>query len=247
MIRSTGLLARRLPPLRAALPENHMAPSVLTPFPTEVPPTIDDIGGNGTGSGNNGFGGGDGWEAREWSVPARTYHTGMWVALAAVTMVFSAFTSALVVRKGISNDWVTTAIPPILYLNTLLLMISSLTLELSRRALGGGRVARFRIWLYVTLGLGMAFIGGQWTAWKELATRGIYLATNPSSSFFYLLTAAHAAHLLGGIAALFYLVYRARTIALAPKSKTAVDVTALYWHFMDGLWIYILLLFRARL
>jgi cytochrome c oxidase subunit 3 len=80
-----------------------------------------------------------------------------------------------------------------------------------------------------------------------LAARGVYLATNPSSSFFYLLTAAHGLHLLGGIVALFYVSLQARRIALAAKKRTAVDVTAIYWHFMDGLWIYVLALMMMRL
>jgi len=85
------------------------------------------------------------------------------------------------------------------------------------------------------------------TAWRELATRGVYLASNPSSSFFYLLTATHGVHLLGGMAALFYLVFSAGRIALEPKTLAVVDVTAIYWHFMDGLWIYLLLLLMTRL
>jgi cytochrome c oxidase subunit 3 len=90
------------------------------------------------------------------------------------------------------------------------------------------------------------FVGSQLAAWRELASRGVYLASNPSSSFFYLLTAAHGVHLLGGIIALLYLVARAGRISLEPQKATAVDVTAIYWHFMDGLWLYILLLLIAR-
>ena len=229
-----------------------MAPSVLTPAKPQVPAGTDDAGRNGNRFGGEGFGdGGQGEHA--WSVPARAYRTGMWMALAAITMLFAAFTSAMVVRKGISNDWVPTALPRILWLNTAVLLSSSLTLELSRRSLstggpGAGFSARgFTRWLYVTLALGLCFIAGQLIAWRELASRGVYLATNPSSSFFYLLTATHGVHLLGGIAALGYVVLRAGRIALAPGRRTLVDLTALYWHFMDGLWIYILLLLSVRL
>jgi cytochrome c oxidase subunit 3 len=95
--------------------------------------------------------------------------------------------------------------------------------------------------------LGLMFLGGQFIAWTQLAAHGVFLATNPSSSFFYLLTGAHALHLLGGIAALFYLVYRAPQLASGLKKPVAVDVTAIYWHFMDGLWIYLLLLLTVRL
>lgn len=226
-----------------------MAPSVLTPVKPRSPAGTGDAGRNGKHFGG-GFGDGGAGGSPRRAVPERAYHTGMWMALAAITMLFAAFTSAMVVRKGISNDWVATALPRILWLNTALLLSSSLTLELSRRSLSAGpgfSVRGFQRWLYLTLGLGLAFIAGQLVAWRELASRGVYLATNPSSSFFYLLTAAHGIHLLGGVAALVYVVLRAGKIAYAPKRRTVVDLTAIYWHFMDGLWIYILLLLTVRL
>ncbi len=224
-----------------------MPPTILAPPQIEAPPSTDKIGLNGGGPGEPGFGGGEGWGAEGWSVPARTYHTGMWMALVAIVMLFAAFTSALVVRKGISSDWVATPLPRILYLNALVLVVSSATLELSRRSLAAGLGGRFVGWLYATTGLGLAFLAGQLAAWEQLASCGVYLSTNPSSSFFYLLTATHGLHLLGGIVALVYLVFRSRRIAPAPNKRTAVDVTAIYWHFMDGLWIYILLLLNVRL
>ena len=162
-------------------------------------------------------------------------------------MLFLALTSAMVVRAEISGDWVHTAIPPILYFNTLVLISSSLTLELSRKALRRAAGNKFARWLYLTIALGILFLAGQFVAWRELAARGIYINTNPGSSFFYLLTAAHAVHLLGGILALLYLVFRRRQIIAVPRKRIAVDVTAIYWHFMDGLWIYLLILLMVKL
>src|SRR5579863_4034513 len=227
-----------------------MAPSVLTPLKPQAPTGIDDAGGNGNGFG--GFGDGGAGGSHPWAVPPRVYRTGMGMALAAIAMLFAAFTSALVVRKGISNDWAPTVLPRILWLNTAVLLASSLTLELARRSLSrgapspGSSARGFARWLYVTLALGLAFIAGQLIAWRELASRGVYLGTNPSSSFFYLLTATHGVHLVGGVAALGYVVLRAGKIAFAPGRSTLVDLTAIYWHFMDGLWIYILLLLTVR-
>ncbi len=171
----------------------------------------------------------------------------MWMALVAIVMLFAAFTSAMVVRKGGSSDWAAIALPQVLYFNTVILLASSVALEISRRALAAGMASRFKVWLYATSILGVAFIGGQLVAWRELASRGVYLSTNPSSSFFYLLTAAHGLHLLGGLIALFYLVWRAPQLAAGLKKRVAVDVTSLYWHFMDGLWIYLLILLTVRL
>lgn len=220
-------------------------PTVIAPDKPDLAAGAGNFGGN--GAGHDGFGGGDRWESASWSVPATAYRTGMWMALIAILMLFAAFTSALVVRRGISNDWVPTALPRILYLNTLVLLASSGALELSRRSLARRESERFTRWLYATLILGVAFIAGQLVAWRELAARGVYLATNPSSSFFYLLTAAHGLHLIGGIAVLGYLVIHAREFAGAARKPTAVEVTSIYWHFMDGLWVYILLLLMVRL
>jgi cytochrome c oxidase subunit 3 len=171
----------------------------------------------------------------------------MWMGIAGIVMIFAAFTSALVVRRGLSIDWVPTALPRILFLNTLVLALSSLTLELSRRSLRARRGSEFARRLYLTVALGLAFVGGQLEAWKELASHGVYLSSNPSSSFFYLLTAAHGIHLLGGIVALLVLGIRAQKLAAIPKERVAVEVTSIYWHFMDGLWVYLLILLMARL
>jgi len=199
--------------------------------------------GGGGRLGGNGFPpGGDGSDFSRRELPSRVYYVGMWVAIAGICMLFAAFTSALVVRQGISNDWARTGVPHILYLNTLILLASSITLELARHSLTVERSQLFKGWLYVTVLLGFSFVAGQLLAWRELAVSGVYLSTNPASSFFYLLTAAHGLHLLGGVAALCYLTFQTRRLARKLKNRVAVDVTALYWHFMDGLWLYILFL-----
>ncbi len=164
------------------------------------------------------------------------------MALAAIMMLFATFTSALVVRKGLSNDWRPITLPRVLWLNTFLLIVSSATLRRSRKSLSAGRIDHFAAWWYLTTGLGLAFIGGQGIAWRVLASRGVYLASNPSSSFFYLLTAAHGLHLLAGICALIWVAYLARKPYL---SRSVVDVTSIYWHCMDGLWVYLFLLLLA--
>jgi cytochrome c oxidase subunit 3 len=223
-------------------------PTAIAPAKLEVPSRTHG-GGREGGNGyiRRGGGSGDPWESMPWSVPLRAYRTGMWMAIAGIVMVFAAFTSALVVRRGLSTDWVPTKLPPILFFNTAVLALSSLTLELSRRSLRAQRGSEFARWLYLTVALGLVFVAGQLQAWQQLASRGMYLSTNPSSSFFYLLTAAHGIHLLGGIIALLVLAFRAPKLAAFPSKRVAVEVTSIYWHFMDGLWIYLLILLMARL
>jgi cytochrome c oxidase subunit 3 len=181
--------------------------------------------------------------------------SGIWVGIAAITMTFAAFTSAIIVREGTDTAWHHMTLPAVLYLNTLVLILSSITLELSRRpiaarirgeqgAAGGSRSGV--LWLAATLALGLVFLFGQYAAWRQLAAQGLFLATNPSSSFFYVLTAVHGVHLLGGLAALAYLVWKLSLRAPGLRRST-VEATAIYWHFMGGLWIYLLLVMRTRL
>jgi cytochrome c oxidase subunit III len=186
---------------------------------------------------------GDGRPPGGWGASRRASFTGMVVLLAAITMMFAALTSAFVVRRGLSNDWVETPLPHVLFANTAILLLSSAVLEIARRRLRSGHRADFtRYWTGGSL-LGILFLLGQGYAWRELKDAGIFVASNPSSSFFYLFTAAHGLHVLGGIVALVWVSVQAITLRLGPGKRTAVDVSALYWHFLDGLWVYLMLLF----
>lgn len=175
--------------------------------------------------------------------PRSAYLTGISLGLGAILMFFMALTSAYIVRKGASGDWQPIELPSILWATTSLLIVSSLTLEQARRHLGRNDLAGFRQWWGLTTALGILFLLGQLWAWRQLADAGIYLPTNPSSSFFYLLTGTHGVHLLGGILALLYVAFRAADLGRMLKGAAA-EVTAIYWHFMDGLWVFLFLLLR---
>lgn len=159
-----------------------------------------------------------------------------------IVMLFAAFTSAMVVRRGAAEDWITVELPRILWLSTVILLISSFTIEKARRALWAAQNVDLRRWMTLTAGLGAAFLASQLFAWHQLAQRGIFLASNPSSSFFYVLTAAHGLHLLGGLLTLGYVTFRVWRPAYWPTQAAAVEAATLYWHFMDGLWVYLLVL-----
>jgi cytochrome c oxidase subunit 3 len=158
-------------------------------------------------------------------------------------MLFAAFTSAMVVRRGLSDDWASMPKPPILFVNTAILLVSSFTLEMARRAIKAGERTRFNIWWTAGTALGLLFLAGQTLAWVKLRDAGVFVATNPSSSFFYVLTFAHAAHLLGGVTALMYVDVQALRLSLGPAKRTAIDISAVFWHFLDGLWVYLMVLF----
>jgi cytochrome c oxidase subunit III len=188
---------------------------------------------------------------REKSRPHDASRSGIWVGIFAITMSFAAFTSALFVRQG-SGDWTHLVVPPLLYVNTAVLLLSSFTLEMSRRTIARGlevEASALRCslrWLSVTLALGLTFVAGQYLAWRKLAAQGFYLATNPNSSFFYVFTGMHALHVLAGIAALIYVVRRLTGSGSTFRPST-FDSMAIYWHFMGGLWLYLLLVMRTRL
>src|SRR5436305_3603506 len=201
-------------------------------------------------------GGGQGLVPGNGNLPAVKHYspppasTGIWVVLASITMTFAAFTSALIVRQGSALDWRHLTLPNILYVNTLVFFASSFALEMTRRRIrvvaGGlkaGSVDASR-WLYAALALGLLFVVGQYIAWAQLRAQGLYLATNPNSSFFYVLTAVHALHVLGGLGGLLRVI---RKMGNSTLRKSTLDATAYCWHFMDGLWVYLLVLLWMKL
>jgi len=208
---------------------------------TEVVEQIDAGKGGGGASSGNGGGREEGSGASgSGSVPQRTYVTGMIVGLGGILMFFMALVSAYIVRKGMPNSmWLPLDLPRILWLNTVILVASSFTLAHSRTLFRADNENGFRYWWGWTTALGVFFLVGQVIAWRQLVTAGIYLKSNPSSSFFYVFTAAHGLHLVGGVLALL-------SVAFRPTHRltrgTATEVVSLYWHFMDGLWVFLFLL-----
>ena len=185
--------------------------------------------GNGNGGGN-GWGGGGHYHRPS---PLQTYRLGMFFALASITMLFLGLTSAYMVRQGSEADWRYLRMPVLLLVNTAILAVSSISMEKARRA---ARSQSFSLWLRTTIVLGAIFVIGQLMVWRQLSDAGVYLGTNPHSSFFYLLTGLHGLHLLGGVAALSF-------VALKKRSATPfIDAAAFYWHFMGVLWVYLLVL-----
>lgn len=208
------------------------------------------VGGGSRPRGGNGFpknGGGkpgEGGASRRFS-PER-YRIGVWVAISSILMLFVALTSAYIVRSASGNDWQPIVMPKVLGLSTALILISSITMEVSRRSLKRQSDAGYGRWLMITVALGLGFLASQVFAWRQLVRQGVYLASNPYNSFFYLFTAAHGLHLLGGILALVYLLLRTTrkrgTVDGELRRVGAADAATIYWHFMDGLWVALFLL-----
>ena len=215
----------------------------------------------------NGGGGGD--DARSGSAPdfatrLRRARLGLFVALTPILMLFVCFTSAYVVRQGLPTldprtnllvrDWVPVKLPALLFVNTFVLLLSTVVMELARRqshaetqlalaapgqAAAGAHDEGKMPWLAMTLVLGLLFLFGQWAAWRQLGEHGFYLSTTPSSSFVYLLTGTHAVHLMGGVLALIVASIASLFRHVVARRSIVLDVTAWYWHFMALLWVYI--------
>jgi cytochrome c oxidase subunit 3 len=212
------------------------------------------------GGGDEGRGDG----APNYGARLRRARLGMICAMVTVGMLFVSLTSAYVVRRGLPTfddssrtylrDWGEVQLPWVLLaINTAILLISSVTMEGARRdiarraalapvgSIPGVSLGQERSfpWLGVTLVLGLGFLVGQGVAWSDLRSRGFFVGTNPNSSFVYLLTAAHAVHLAGGIVALFWAGVTSLQHKPVEGRRIVVDVAAWYWHFMAVLWIYV--------
>lgn len=204
---------------------------------------IEDIGGGGgklpPAGGDDG---GDSGKRRGPQLPSsRRYATAIVIAIISIVMFFMAMASAYIYLRANSNRWVPLHLPWIIWVNTALLLLSSGAMELARRRLALADVAQFRkLWAVATT-LGVLFLIGQLVAWRQFVLAGFYVSTNQASSFFYIFTGLHGLHLLGGICALLYVSFRKFEKAKVSRS-VAADVVSYYWHFMDGLWIFLLAL-----
>jgi len=189
---------------------------------------------------------------------------GLFFALGGDLMFFIALVSVFFVDKNSGhfdaynhyvNDWLPTALPRILWLNTAVLLLSSVSAEWARQSMfreddvmdewiGLGRpiTRRATAWLSVTLVLGLAFLAGQWMAWRQLAAQHVYISSNPSSKFFYIITWAHASHLALGVLALITALAVLRRSRQIATRQVFVDATTWFWHAMGALWIFLFLL-----
>jgi cytochrome c oxidase subunit 3 len=236
-------------------------------MPTYTPTTPVDHIGHGRKPPAPPTGGGD--VGRRGDVPnygarLRRARLGLACGIATVCMVFISLTSAYIVRQGLPTfdgttntyvrDWGRVDLPWLLLaINTVVLLLSSATVELARRkaarqaalapvqsipGVSLGNEKSFP-WMGITVLLGVAFLAGQWLAWGELHARGFFVDTNPNSSFVFLLTIAHALHLGGGMVALLWAASASLLKKPAEARRIVVDITAWYWHFMAVLWIYV--------
>jgi cytochrome c oxidase subunit III len=230
---------------------------------SDVPPYSGGGGGGGRGGGRD-----SGDSLPNYGERLRRARLALAIFITPICMLFLTFSVAYLLRRGfvnadIANDryvqsWIPVKLPWLVMLaNSVILLLSSVTMDLARRSitrecalepvrhipgvtLGDERHAP---WLAQTTILGFLFLGGQVYAWRDLSFHGFHLMGGTSSSFIYMLTAMHGLHLAGGLLALLFANGAALLHRPVESRRIVVDVSAWYWHFLTGLWFYILVLF----
>jgi len=175
------------------------------------------------------------------SFPISKGQLGLWILLTAIIMLFAGLSSAYIVLRGLPT-WQNIALPSLLWPNTAVLILSSFTFELSKGAVRKNQLQAMKAWLALSGVLGLIFIAGQLAAWRQLVHAGVYLPSTLQSSFFYVLTGLHGLHLLGGIAGLGFVLFKALRNRLTVFNHEPLKLCATYWHVMDALWVYLVLL-----
>ncbi len=171
----------------------------------------------------------------------------LWLSFASITMMFMAFTSAYIVRRAAGN-WLHFSLPIEFLFSTGVMLLSSLSLQYSYNSYKKGIKKKYVSFLLLALVLGISFVVFQYLGWLKLSSTGIFINGNPSASFVYLITAIHVLHVLGGITALSVATFHALSLKfyVSEKRRFRFQLVLQYWHFVDILWIYLLIFFLLQ-
>lgn len=170
----------------------------------------------------------------------------MWIVMGSVMMMFAGFTSAYVVKRSQSN-WLEFTIPAIFWYSTAIILLSSLTIHLAGKAFKARNMRRYKTLITITAILGLAFIVMQIKGFGFLEDHGVKLFgsnSNPAGSFLGVITGVHMLHVLGGVIALMVMLFKAYSARRKSYSSISIEVASTYWHFVDGLWIYLFIFFN---
>src|SRR5688572_6259812 len=165
----------------------------------------------------------------------------VWLFIISITMMFAAFTSAYIVRRSEGN-WQEFELPAGLILNTVILFLSSVSLQLGYVAAKKDNLKGLKIGLFITFALGVAFLIGQWNVWAELVEKQIFFGgatANPSGSFLYVLTGVHGFHLVTALIYLIIVLISTVQYKVHSKNLLHLEMCTTYWHFLGALWIYL--------
>lgn len=164
----------------------------------------------------------------------------LWLFIVTVVMIFAALTSAYIVRQSEGN-WLEFDLPQTLYITSGIIFLSSITMQWSYAAARRDNIKALRIAMLITAILGVAFLAGQLMSWEDLVAMDVYFVGNPAGSFLYVLTGLHAVHLVSGVIFLILVTINAFRYKVHSKSMDQIEMCTTYWHFLDGLWLYLFL------
>ena len=162
----------------------------------------------------------------------------LWMFMVSIVMVFASLTSAYIVRQSEGN-WLQYELPSALWITTVVIMISSITMHWALRSVKAGKSNVAKIALGVTLLLGIAFLVGQVKVWQILVANEVYFVGNPGGSFLYVLTGFHGVHLISGLVYLLVMFIMISRNKVNAEKTLPMELSATYWHFLDGLWLYL--------
>lgn len=162
----------------------------------------------------------------------------LWLLIVASVMLFAAFTSAYIVRRGEGN-WQIFDLPPMFIYTTLFIALSSITMQWAFISAKKDQLRMQKIALFLTLGLGVAFMIGQWAGWEQLVANNVHLVGNPSESFVYIISGLHLFHMIGGIAFVLIVLIKTLNHSIHSKKMLTISLCKTYWHFLGAMWIYL--------
>lgn len=182
-------------------------------------------------------------EAEKVTIQAKTSKPLLYIAIASIVMLFAGFTSAYIVRQAEGN-WLEFELPNVFYVSTAIIILSSVTMWYANVAASKNNFKLVTYSVAATLILGIAFAYSQFAAWDALVESGIFFtgqSANASGSFLYILSGMHLAHLGGGLIALLVVLVNSIKNKYSSENKLGLELCSTYWHFLDVLWIYLLL------
>lgn len=166
----------------------------------------------------------------------------MWVAIGSILMMFAGLTSAFIVKSN-QSSWVPVTVPKVFWISTAVILASSITVQMALRSFKQRSMSGYRSLIGVTLVLGIAFVVLQWLGFQDLWSQKITFTGSGAGQFLYVIFGLHAIHVIGGVIVLIVMFIKAFVGGTKLYSSVPVEVAAIYWHFVDLLWIYLLLFF----
>jgi cytochrome c oxidase subunit 3 len=169
----------------------------------------------------------------------------VWLFIVTIVMLFAALTSAYVVKQS-EGDWLNFSLPGMFWITSAIIVFSSFTMQLALRSSKSENLTRLRMLLILTGVLGLAFLVGQYQAWKQLVGMDVFFVGNPAGSFLYVLTGLHGIHIISGIIFIMTVIVSSFRIKTHSDRRLKIEMCTTYWHFLGGLWLYLFLFLKMN-